>query len=329
MLLSIIVPVYNVSKYLSKCLDSLLLQNIDLSKYEIIIVDDGSTDDSGLIADKYASQYSNIVVIHKTNGGLSDARNKGIDIAKGQYIQFVDSDDYLEPNVLGILLDKIERYNLDVLRYNYQNVNDNYQIFEPYKDYKPFVDYSNIVTNGEAFLNDRLGYGCYAWQFIINRQLLIDKTNYFKYGIYFEDTEWTPRMLLQAKRVSSTNLIAYNYLLREGSITKSTTKEKKLKVLSDKLLLIDSLQSQMRTINDNRWHRGMISTTVVSVFSCVISDFYEDKNKYLKELKQRKIYPLSKYHISKRISRKISIINLSPKLYCWLLYIKNSHNRGY
>ena len=321
MLLSIIVPVYNVSKYLEKCLDSLLSQDLTSVEYEIIIVNDGSTDNSLEIAQKYADLNSNVYVLTQANGGLSAARNTGIKQAVGKYIQFVDSDDYLEPNILRKLIDKAERDNLDVLRFNYQNVNEHYQIYEPYKEHKPFVDYSDAITNGEAFLNERLGYACYAWQFMIKSYLLNDEHNYFKYGIYFEDTEWTPRMLVQANRVSSTNLMVYNYLLREGSITKSVTKEKKLKVLTDKLLLIDSLQNQMQTISDNRWYKGMISFTVVSVFGCIVADFYEDKNKYLNELKQFKIYPLSTYHLSKRMCRKISIINLSPKLYCWLLHI--------
>ena len=319
--LSIIVPVYNVSKYLEKCLDSLLCQDLRPEEYEIIIVNDGSTDNSEEIAKRYAETYSNVHLLTQANGGLSAARNTGIKQAVGKYIQFVDSDDYLEPNVLGALVKKMEHEQLDVLRFNYQNVNEEYQVYEPYKDYKPFVDYSDIVTSGETFLNDRLGYACYAVQFIIKASILKQENNYFKSGIYFEDTEWTPRTLIQAKRVSSTNLMVYNYLLREGSITKSVTKEKKLKVLTDKLLLIDSLQNQMQTISDNRWYKGMISFTVVSVFGCIVADFYEDKNKYLNELKQFKIYPLSTYHLSKRMCRKISIINLSPALFCWLLHI--------
>ena len=93
-LLSIIVPVYNVEMYLKRCVDSILKQDYD--NMEIILVDDGSTDSSGVICDQYASNYKNVKVIHKKNGGLSDARNFGLDNCRGQYISFIDSDDWIE-----------------------------------------------------------------------------------------------------------------------------------------------------------------------------------------------------------------------------------------
>ena len=93
MLISIIVPVYNVENYLKECIDSILRQ--EFRDYEIILVDDGSKDDSGKICDEYGKKYSFISVIHKKNGGLSDARNFGLKIAKGEYILFIDSDDYI------------------------------------------------------------------------------------------------------------------------------------------------------------------------------------------------------------------------------------------
>ena len=121
MQLSIIVPVYNVADYLAKCLDSLLAQDLPQNEYEIIVVNDGSTDNSGEIAQQYADKYANITLINQGNQGLSGARNTGIKCAKGDYIQFVDSDDYLEENVLGGLLKQVEKDNLDVLRFKYQN----------------------------------------------------------------------------------------------------------------------------------------------------------------------------------------------------------------
>ena len=146
--LSIIVPVYGVAKYLPKCVDSLLAQ--DISDYEIILVDDGSPDECPEICDQYAASYPSefkgqenskaaphastpytihhtpsIRVIHQANAGLSAARNAGIVAAQGQYILFVDSDDYLQPNTLGALLEQAERDNLDVLRFRYQNVKEN------------------------------------------------------------------------------------------------------------------------------------------------------------------------------------------------------------
>lgn len=322
--ISIIVPVYNVSKYLAKCLDSLICQDLKPEEYEIIVVNDGSTDNSEEISRQYEEKYSNIKVVRQENQGLSGARNTGIKLANGKYIQFVDSDDYLEPNVLRTLVDKIEFDNLDVLRFNYQNVNEDYKVYEPYKEHKPYVDYRDEVCDGLTFLTERLGYACYAVQFLIKSELLKKEGNTFKSGIYFEDTEWTPRILTQAKRVTSTDLIVYNYLLRQGSITNSVSVEKKRKVLEDKMQLVSSLKQQMLDKADKRWYEGMISATIISIVGCIVADFYKEKDKYLKELKDLDVYPLSYYHASKLAARKIKFINFSPRMFCWLLHLKNA-----
>lgn len=317
--LSIIVPVYNVSKYLAKCLDSLLCQDLKPEEYEIIVVNDGSTDNSEEILKQYEKKYKNIKVVRQENQGLSGARNTGIKLSNGKYIQFVDSDDYLEPNVLRTLVDKMETNNLEVLRFNYQNVNENYEVYEPYKEHKPYVDYRDEVCDGLTFLTERLGYACYAVQFLIKSELLKKEGNTFKSGIYFEDTEWTPRILTQAKRVTSTDLMVYNYLLRQGSITNSVSIEKKRKVLEDKMQLVSSLKQQMLDKADKRWYEGMISATVISIMGCIVADFYKEKNKHLKRLNDLDVYPLSYYHASNRAVRKIKLINLSPRMFCWVL----------
>lgn len=235
-MLSIIVPIYKVEPYLRKCVDSLLAQDMFSDEYEIILVDDGSPDDCGKIADEYAAKFGNIRTIHQENGGLSVARNTGIMAAQGKYIQFVDSDDYLEPNVLRSLVDRAERDNLDVLRFNYRNVNENYEEFWPNKTPKQTWGYEESVVDGVAFLNERLGYACYAVQFLIRKELLADCL--FKPNIYFEDVEWTPRMLLKAKKVTSTKEVVYNYLYRESSISRNDSDNHRRKSLNDRLLLI-------------------------------------------------------------------------------------------
>ena len=123
MILSVIVPVYNTEAYLEKCVSSLLDQDLPKEDYEIILIDDGSTDSSGSLCDVFVSAHDNIRVIHQSNRGLSAARNEGIALARGKYIQFVDSDDYLNPNVLQGIVLALESKNLDILRINYQNVN--------------------------------------------------------------------------------------------------------------------------------------------------------------------------------------------------------------
>ncbi|MFA6779070.1 MAG: glycosyltransferase [Paludibacteraceae bacterium] len=323
LLLSIVVPVYNVSSYLSRCLDSLLNQSIDSAAYEIIVVNDGSTDNSLNIAQRYAGNHPQIVIVSQENGGLSAARNSGVKVARGKYIQFVDSDDYLEPDVLNVLLEKMERECLDVLRFNYQNVNEHDKVFQPNRVYRQFVDYRDEVTDGLSFLTERLGFGCYAWQFLIRAEILQQNQLFFKSGIYFEDTEWTPRMLLMVKRVTSTDLVVYNYLMRQGSITQSITDAKKKKVLEDKMELVDSLLAQRKVLTDGRWHDGMIGQTVISILGTVSLQFFSVRKEYIDRLKMMSVFPISNYHCTERNRGRVKFINFSPLLYCWFIHLKN------
>lgn len=318
--LSVIVPIYKVEQYLAKCIDSLLHQDLSPCDYEIILVDDGSPDRCGEICDDYVSRYANIKVVHRENGGLSAARNSGIEVAQGKYVQFVDSDDYLESNVLRTLVDKMETDNLDVLRFNYQNVNERYEVFEPNKISKPFVDYRDEICDGLTFLTERLGMACYAVQFMIRRNLL--EGCVFKEGIFFEDMEWTPRLLLKSQRVTSTDMMVYNYLMRQGSIARSVDKEKKRKTLDDKLLLIGFMMSQMQLVEDKRWFEGMVAQMVISVINGVAKGFFDERKHYIDILKKREVFPLSTYHSTKLSRRKIRIANISPFLLCWFLHFK-------
>lgn len=323
MILSIIVPVYNVEAYLKKCLDSLLNQDLRVDTYEILLIDDGSTDASGRICDEYAQEFGNIRVFHQKNEGLSSARNHGIWEAQGRFIQFVDSDDYLTPDVLGTLIRQIEDDSLDILRFNYQNVDENGKHIDIDKTPKLFIDYSSEPCDGISFLNERLGYACYAVQFVIKTDLVRHEKQWFKQGIYFEDAEWTPRIILQAERIASTDLIVYNYFYRNDSITKNPSLDKRKKIIEDKLSLIDSYLLQKTEVSDNRWFKGMIGFTVVSIITEVSRSFFKQRRPYLRTLKEKGVFPLYSYHPTVSAKRKISLINLSPDIACILMHYKN------
>ena len=322
MKLSIIVPVYNVEAFLTKCVDSLLAQDLPADDYEIIIVDDGSTDGSGALADALAAEHGNIRVIHQRNRGLSGARNAGIPVASGTYVMFVDSDDFLCPNVLRTLVGLMESMELDILRFNYQNVNMDGAVFEPNKYVKPFVDYSDVVCDGETFLNERLGYACYAWQFLVKASILQQEGNGFKEGVYFEDVEWTPRILLQARRVASTDTLVYNYVFRTGSIARNTDHEKKRKAIRDKMTILEGFAALRSQVKDDRWFRGMSSQIALSIFEIVGRFFYPERKEYIRALKRQVAFPLSTYHATKSSRRKILLANVSPYLVCRLYHRK-------
>ncbi len=322
MKLSIIVPIYNVAPYLKKCVDSLLAQ--DMEDYEIILVDDGSTDDSGAIADEIVReamgnrQWAMLRVIHQENAGLSAARNTGTHAANGEYIMYVDSDDYLQPNVLGTLIEQMERDHLDVLRFRYQNVRESGEAFAPYKDMTNYNDYATTPVDGLTFLKERMGTQCYAWQFILRRE--IAQQELFTPGIYFEDTDWTPRMLLKTKRVASTDLVVYNYLWREGSITLSQKDiAKQRKQLEDKMGLLERLNLWGNQVPDRRWFDSMISGLVVNMVGIIASTFYSERRLHIQRIKLLNILPITTYHIAPRAQRKVKLINWSIDLAVWML----------
>ena len=339
MKLSIIVPIYNVAPYLRKCVDSLLAQ--DISDYEIILVDDGSTDDSGAIADEIVKEAignrqwaienetnrqspiansPTLRVIHQENAGLSAARNTGIAAATGDYIMFVDSDDYLQPNVLGALMEQVERDNLDVLRFRYQNVRESGEVFVPHEGMKTdYNNYSSEPTDGLSFLNERMWVQCYVVQFLVKSEIV--RQELFTPGIYFEDTDWTPRMLLRAKRIASTDLVVYNYLWREGSITLSQKDTAKMrKQLHDKLGLIGKLNTLGNSVACRRWFDGMISGLVINVVGIIASTFYDERKQYIKQIKHFGVLPLKNINVAPRAVKKLKLINRSIALAVWVLH---------
>lgn len=317
--LSVIVPVYNVKDYLGKCVESLLRQ--DFNDYELILVDDGSTDGSGDLADKMAAADSRIKVIHQANAGLGEARNCGVRASEGEFVQFVDSDDWIEENSLPALVGKMRKDSLDVLRFAYRNVTEGGEPFEPYKERSPFIDYDDKVCDGPSFLNERLGYACYAVQFMIRRTLLDGCL--FRSGMYFEDTDWTPRLLLKTARVTSTDRIIYNYRLRSGSITQAASLDRRRKLLEDSLTLIDLLKETSKESPDHRWFEGMIAHVAVSIIDMAGTVFWKERGRILQRLEELDIFPLSTYQSSPGKARKIRLANAGPWLACMLLHIKN------
>ena len=316
--ISFIVPVYNVEKYLRRCVNSILQQSLKSSQFEIILVDDGSPDNCGSICDDYSVCYGNIHTIHQNNRGLSDARNVGITAAKGEFIQFIDSDDYLAENIVPTLLYQIKSQDLDVLRFNYENVNEEERIIRPDKNPKLYVDYSETVTDGLSFLNERLGYACYACQFIIRST--IAKVFPFMVGIHFEDTEWVSRMMPSVRRVSSNPTVAYFYRTRENSITKGNSETLVRKNIDNRLLIIALLQKRKLEVSRTEWFDGMVSHMVLTLLSSSVNLSCCDRNQLLESLKNLEVYPLSVYRMTDRAVRKIHIINFSPRLFCMICF---------
>jgi len=217
MLLSVIIPVYNVEQYLKACLDTVVTQSY--SDFEVICINDGSTDGSGLVLDEYAAKYSNISIINQENKGLSATRNAGIRAAKGDYIFFLDSDDWIEPDTLKILADK--QNGEDLLCFNGRRYFENGTKETPdtgiVEDGLTGWEYYNKY----ALVNRKFHFVCTVLR-LYRREYLLKNKLFFEEGIYHEDNLFTPLACYYAKSVKVIPDILYVYRIREGSITQTT-----------------------------------------------------------------------------------------------------------
>lgn len=213
MKLSIIVPVYNVEKYLEKCLNSLVSQTLDNDDYEIVIVNDGSPDNSQSIIDKFEAHYTNVVTLKKENGGLSDARNYGLDRAKGKYVTFVDSDDYVDIHMYETMLKKAEQGDFDLVVCDFIEVYDNHNV-QCISRVK-----GDLLTSTDV-RRAMVDFYPSAWNKIYKRELF-DEVR-FKTGVWFEDVECIYRLFPLIHSVGVVHEPFYYYIQRPGSISKST-----------------------------------------------------------------------------------------------------------
>ena len=239
--ISIIVPVYNVEKYLKKCIESIL--NQVFTEFELILVDDGSTDNSGKICDEYAKKDSRIIVIHKNNGGISSARNNGLDIARGKYIGFVDSDDFIHPMMYKILYREIENNNASVVICKEEKVySDN---FEYKKVDKYNLQYYNNRDIIEILYEKRETY-VFAWNKLYDRELFSDLR--YKEGMIYEDEHLTPKILYYSKNIIFIEKELYFYRQRENSTVNSKFSRKKF----DKVYALEDNTKFFKDLKEKR-----------------------------------------------------------------------------
>lgn len=330
MRLSIVVNMYNTALYMPKCLDSLLNQDIPSSDYEIILVNDGSTDNSLELAEKYLAKSQEIEnwpifkIVNQENKGLAAARNAGIDVAGGKFLCFVDPDDYIEKNSLNELLSKMEDKNLDILRFNYQKVDEEYNSMQDSPSEANF-NYSEGVMTGKEFLVNRLGIACYVWAYIYRLDLIRKNDIRFIETCYFDDTPWLPRVLIKAERVECVPVRHQFYLQRQGSMVRTQSIESIKRKVEGQIKLVSLLKEQMQGLDSFvlRWYKKMLSHTVLSLLTSVAVSIYYEKNEYINKIKELNILPLSANGLEKNKRIKCCLINISPIFFCWLINLKN------
>lgn len=246
MKISLILPVYNVEQYLSRCIDSCLDQNLSQDEYEIIIVNDGSLDCSIDIANDYAKKNKCIKIITQANMGLSAARNTGLNNAKGEYVWFIDSDDYIEKDCLSGIYNEIRSLSLDILWIKWCNKNEENKIIPLYDSTFTYVDYK--IYTGLDFMENIMGIYYFAWSFIFSRDFLIKHKMLFQKGLYYEDSEFAYRTLPLASKIKLYNKICYTYNIRQGSIAQTFSEKK----IEDLLYIADKAIAKYKEHNNKR-----------------------------------------------------------------------------
>jgi len=224
--LSVIVPVYNVEKYILKCIESIFCQGIDDNTFELIIVNDGTKDNSMELISDIINRHANVIVINQENKGLSEARNSGLAKASGKYILFVDSDDFLIDNTFKPLLDVAISSSVDMVMGNFIKLSDD-QIGCYIPDTINLSEINNTIMLGEeAFINYLNPRECYVWHTLYRRDFLLDNDIKFMSGIYFEDIPFTVECFLKADKCISLPISFYVYLQHANSIVSSTNIKK-------------------------------------------------------------------------------------------------------
>ena len=232
-------PVYGVEKYIRKCIDSILESNLPKDSYEIIVVNDGSKDGSVAIVEEYQQHYPNVHLYHQENQGQSVARNHGLKYAKGEYIWFVDSDDYVEADLQPVYQAIQTNEGLDIVGIRSKVLDEEGKQLYLYEIDN--FDANTVLSGKEALLK---GYQPSSmWANIIRKGFLLDNKLEFYPGILHQDTELSLRCMLQAKKVFYTGSYLYDYIIHEGSSVHPRTMEKLKKSVLDNITVMNSIRN--------------------------------------------------------------------------------------
>ena len=246
MKLSVIIPVYNVEKYISLCIHSILNQGLDLKDYEILIINDGSTDTSLKIVNDFEQKYSNIFVYTQKNEGVGSARNKGLSLAKGKYVYFIDPDDYLAENVLKTIVYHADFHKVDVLTFISESTSSS-NINKSKTENRSSLKI-NTVSSGIEYIGENI-FKNEVWWYIINREFLEISKVCFIQGRWMEDAIFTASLLIKANKVAYLPLDAHRHLKVAGSAMTSKEPGHYLKVIYDNANAAKAYNALIQNLN--------------------------------------------------------------------------------
>lgn len=304
--ISIIVPVYNVAEYLNQCIESIINQTY--TNFELILIDDGSTDNSGQICDDWANKKENIFVTHQSNHGLSYARNVGINNANGDYIVFLDSDDYwLSNNFLKDINTRLKITKPDVLSFNFSKIFNVKKTDIYFKNTPTMPEKLENLDSFKYLINNNLWIAC-AWNKIIKREFFSDNHLRFVNGITSEDIDWCARLALICSKFDYINILGVGYNQRANSISNSVNSSK-LTFLLNNILITETL------INDSKdYYKGNLlkSYLAYQIGTLIINFALSDEKRVLKD----NVHELKKLcrYLTYSNSKKIKLLNFVIRL---------------
>lgn len=317
---SVIVPIYNVEQYLDKCVDSILNQTY--KNIEVILVDDGSPDNCGRMCDNYSKKDSRIKVIHKGNGGLSDARNVGIDNANGKYICFVDSDDYIENRYIELLYKSIKENNVDIAQCGIKKISDDEILIEN-------IGYKNSgVKKSKKMLEDLYTTN---WENIVvwNKMYLRELFNNVRFpkGKIHEDEYTTYKILYKTENVAILNEFLYNYRQNVYSITGKKFNMKRLNILEGLKERVNFFEAN----NEKNLYMLSLKLYIEKLRECYsdvkmnINDSENIQQKIIREHNEYSKYLFKLKNISLKSRIKTIIFFISPSIFYKLVKFKRTY----
>ena len=312
MRLSIIIPVYNVEKYILMCLRSVLENNLREEDFEIIVVDDESPDGSIAIVRQVTAGFPNIRIISQQNTGISGARNTGIRNAQGRFIMFIDSDDWIKPDSLLNMLCLCEDSDLDILEFGIEKRNNDGSVGGTFS-----ASTNGNVLNGTDYYK-QIRYVNSVFNKIYRREFVETHQLFFTEKIYVEDFEMNTRAFLAAKHVMAIPDIVYQYRQSDNSITRTSDAGKKKKMIDDHVVVLQKTDALYRVQTEPEKQAFLgerMSFLVVSIFYLMLKNQYtfEEMKEMRKELKHQEIYHIDfpVHQKNKNVFRKILLKNFT------------------
>lgn len=314
-LISVIIPIYNVEQYLERCIKSVIEQSYN--NLEIILVDDGSKDNCGKICDDYSNKDSRIKVIHKENGGLSEARNVAIDSCKGKYISFIDSDDFVHKDYILNMYTDLCKANADIATCSYQSFYEESDICD-----NIIFEERQVYNNEQALklMLYQIGTTTSACGKIYDKKLF-EKVRY-PVGEICEDLATTYKLFMKAKTITFSTNKLYYYLQRRESIINSKFSIKRMKALEFAKTMVDDIVSEMSNIEKAAKNR-LFMEAIFIIIKIPRKEYKEEQRKLLNVIKQNRRIVLRDKNSKKgyRVIALLSYFGITPVKF--IFYIKS------